>query len=181
MSTIAAVETDEAGLRLDRWFKRHYPQLGHGPLEKLLRTGQVRIDGKRAHAGDRLEAGQSIRIPPQLQNAPPAHQAKSPRAENFGDADRDFMERLVIHEDPSVFVLNKPSGIATQGGSGITRHIDGLLTALQGKKKQRRVARGCHGESTESRFGVCVGRRLAVNPGDLHSSCARWSSSAAPS
>jgi 23S rRNA pseudouridine955/2504/2580 synthase len=136
MSTVAAVADDEAGLRLDRWFKRHYPALGHGPLEKLLRTGQVRIDGKRAHAGDRLETGQTIRIPPQLQ-AQAAHQGKATRAPAFGDADRDFMERLVIHEDPSVFVLNKPSGIATQGGSGISRHIDGLLEALQGKKRQK--------------------------------------------
>jgi 23S rRNA pseudouridine955/2504/2580 synthase len=136
MSTTQAVAEDEAGLRLDRWFKRHYPTLGHGPLEKLLRTGQVRIDGKRAHAGDRLEAGQSIRIPPQLQTSagPPG---KSARATSFSDADRAFMEGLVIHEDPSVFILNKPSGIATQGGSGISRHIDGLLETLQGKKRQK--------------------------------------------
>jgi len=138
MSTLAPVDEAEAGLRLDRWFKRHYPALGHGPLEKLLRTGQVRIDGKRAQAGDRLEAGQSIRIPPQLQGQAQTQSGRQPKpAHSFGDADRDFMERLVIHEDPSVFVLNKPSGIATQGGSGISRHIDGLLTALQGKKKQR--------------------------------------------
>ncbi|HEY4264664.1 MAG TPA: RluA family pseudouridine synthase [Micropepsaceae bacterium] len=136
MSATTAVQEDEAGLRLDRWFKRHYPAIGHGPLEKLLRTGQVRIDGKRAHAGDRLEAGQAIRIPPQLQGQTGA-QPNGPRAHSFSDADKDFMERLVIHEDPSVFVLNKPSGIATQGGSGISRHIDGLLEALQGKKKQR--------------------------------------------
>ena len=136
MSATGAVEEDEVGLRLDRWFKRHYPALGHGPLEKLLRTGQVRIDGKRAHAGDRLEAGQSIRIPPQLQ-AQVGHQPKTARVSSFGDADRDFMERLVIHEDPSVFVLNKPSGIATQGGSGISRHIDGLLETIQGKKRQK--------------------------------------------
>ena len=136
MSATGAVEEDEAGLRLDRWFKRHYPALGHGSLEKLLRTGQVRINGKRAHASARLEAGQSIRIPPQLQ-AQTVHQPKTARASSFDDADRDFMERLVIHEDPSVFVLNKPSGIATQGGSGISRHIDGLLETIQGKKRQK--------------------------------------------
>jgi len=67
MSTTAEVHEEEAGVRLDRWFKRHYPALGHGPLEKLLRTGQVRVNGKRASAGDRLEPGQTIRIPPQLQ------------------------------------------------------------------------------------------------------------------
>jgi 23S rRNA pseudouridine955/2504/2580 synthase len=136
MSAAASVDEGEAGLRLDRWFKRHFPALGHGPLEKLLRTGQVRIDGKRAHAGDRLEAGQSIRIPPQLQGQA-AHPGKAAPANSFGEADRDFMEHLVIHEDPSVFVLNKPSGIATQGGSGISRHIDGLLETLKGKKRQK--------------------------------------------
>ena len=130
------VQPDEAGLRLDRWFKRHYPALGHGPLEKLLRTGQVRIDGKRAHAGDRLEPGQAIRIPPQLQGEA-GGQRKAPQARSVSDADLAFMERLVIHEDPSVFVLNKPSGIPTQGGSGVSRHIDGMLEALQGKKRQR--------------------------------------------
>jgi 23S rRNA pseudouridine955/2504/2580 synthase len=136
VSEIARVENDEAGLRLDRWFKRHYPALGHGPLEKLLRTGQVRIDGKRAHAGDRLEPGQGIRIPPQLASAiPPASQ--SPRPSLAKASDVEFMRGLVLYEDASVFVLNKPSGIPTQGGSGVSRHIDGLLEALQGNKRQR--------------------------------------------
>jgi 23S rRNA pseudouridine955/2504/2580 synthase len=136
MRITTPVTQDEAGLRLDRWFKRHYPALGHGPLEKLLRTGQVRIDGKRASAGDRLEAGQAIRIPPQLQGQT-GQQPQAPRSSTISEADREFMERMVIHEDASVFVLNKPSGIATQGGSGISRHIDGLLEALQGKKRQK--------------------------------------------
>jgi len=95
----------------------------------------VRIDGKRAHAGDRLEPGQTIRIPPQLQDK--KDQPAAPRAVTVSDADREFMESLVIYEDASVFVLNKPSGIPTQGGSGVKRHIDGLLDALQGKKRQR--------------------------------------------
>jgi 23S rRNA pseudouridine955/2504/2580 synthase len=136
MSESARVEDDEAGLRLDRWFKRHYPALGHGPLEKLLRTGQVRVDGKRAHAADRIEAGQTIRIPPQIQaeasRAPPL-----PQETSLNENDRKFIQGLVIYEDLSVFVLNKPSGLATQGGSGVSRHIDGMLDGLQGKKRQR--------------------------------------------
>jgi 23S rRNA pseudouridine955/2504/2580 synthase len=136
MSESAEVDKDEGGIRLDRWFKRHYPALGHGPLEKLLRTGQVRVDGKRAKAGDRLEAGQIIRIPPQLRSAAPVQQI-APRSTAPSDTDRKFMESLVIHADDSVFVLNKPSGLATQGGSGISKHIDGMLDALQGKKRQR--------------------------------------------
>jgi 23S rRNA pseudouridine955/2504/2580 synthase len=136
VSATARVEHDEAGIRLDRWFKRHYPALGHGPLEKLLRTGQVRIDGKRAHAGDRLEPGQAIRIPPQLE-AITVSQSEAPRPSPSKSSDIEFMRGLVIYEDPSLFVLNKPSGIPTQGGSGVSRHIDGLLDALQGKKRQR--------------------------------------------
>jgi 23S rRNA pseudouridine955/2504/2580 synthase len=134
MSTTAEVHEEEAGVRLDRWFKRHYPALGHGPLEKLLRTGQVRVNGKRASAGDRLEPGQMIRIPPQLQGEAVA---PTPRQEPIGGIDKDLIERMVIHEDPSVFVLNKASGIPTQGGSGVSRHIDGMLEALQGKKRQK--------------------------------------------
>ena len=132
----AEVGADEAGLRLDRWFKRHYPQLGHGLLEKLLRTGQVRIDGKRAKAGDRLEAGQAIRIPPQVAHIKTAEpQARPPRA--LSGADQTLIESMVIYEDPTTFVLDKPSGIPSQGGSGVKRHIDGMLEGLQGRSRHR--------------------------------------------
>jgi len=129
------VDADENGIRLDRWFRRHFPALGHGALEKLLRTGQVRVDGKRAKAGERVEAGQSIRIPPQLASAPA--EKKLPPPTGISDNDRKFVQGLVIHEDSKVIVLDKPSGLATQGGSGITRHVDGLLEGLQAGKKQR--------------------------------------------
>lgn len=135
MSTTAAVEKDEAGIRLDRWFKRRYPALTHGHLEKLLRTGQVRVDGKRAKSGDRLEAGQAIRLPPQIDSIKPLTQTRAPKP--LSGSDKSFIESLVIHEDPSTFVLNKPSGIPSQGGSGVARHIDGMLDGLQGNKRQR--------------------------------------------
>src|SRR5215831_3879473 len=103
------VEADEAGIRLDRWFKRHFPALGHGPLERLLRTGQVRVDGKRARSSDRLEAGQTIRIPPQLRLKQPSEPEREPRV---NAADEKLIRGLILHEDPSLFVLNKPAGIA---------------------------------------------------------------------
>ena len=131
------VEKDESGVRLDRWFKRHYPALGHGALEKLLRTGQIRVDGKRAKAKDRLEQGQSVRIPPLLRQPEMMQPAKPEQYYGLAASDQTFMRALVIHEDTSLYVLNKPSGIPTQGGSGVTRHIDGLLEALQGSKRQR--------------------------------------------
>ena len=135
MNENTIVAKDEAGLRLDRWFKRRFPGLGHGPLEKLLRTGQVRVDGKRARAGDRLVPGQSIRVPPQARNK--ADGPKLPAATSLKPSEKKFVQRLVIYEDSSVIALNKPSGLATQGGSGVQQHIDGLLEALQGRRRQR--------------------------------------------
>jgi 23S rRNA pseudouridine955/2504/2580 synthase len=137
----ACVDGDDEGIRLDRWFKRHYPAVGHTPLEKMLRTGQIRLDGKRAKAGDRISTGQIIRLPPQFQtihkaaeNRPTDSQAARPQA---GEHERKFAESLVIHKDSAVLVLNKPTGLATQGGSGITRHVDGLLDFLMFERKQR--------------------------------------------
>ena len=130
------VEKDEDGVRLDRWFKRHYPGLGHVQLEKLLRTGQVRLDGKRAKSGDRVAVGQAVRVPPQVAHAPPREQ-RSHAEPDLANHDKDFVQGLAIYKDSSVIVLNKPSGLATQGGSGLTRHIDGMLDALAFGKKQR--------------------------------------------
>ncbi len=128
------VATDDEGLRLDRWFRRHYPALGHVQLEKLLRTGQVRLDGKRAKASDRIAAGQAVRLPPQV-----AHEAAPERSRQtgLGERDKDFVQSLVIYRDSSVLVLNKPSGLATQGGSGLSRHLDQMLDGLSFGKKQR--------------------------------------------
>ena len=129
-----AVAQDEDGVRLDRWFKRRYPALTHGRLEKLLRTGQVRLDGKRAKAADRVAAGQQVRVPPQVVNAPVEEEKPpAPRRDTGGLSLQD----MILYMDKSVIVLNKPSGLATQGGSGITRHVDGMLDQLAFEKNQR--------------------------------------------
>ena len=92
-----SVAPDEAGLRLDRWFRRHFPQLAHGRLEKLLRTGQVRLDGKRVKAGARLEPGQTIRLPPQLQvGAEMAPTAKPEAAPRLSRDERAALEASVL-------------------------------------------------------------------------------------
>lgn len=137
----ASVEPDDDGARLDRWFRRHYPGLTHGRLEKLLRTGQVRLDGRRVDAGARISTGQIIRLPPQVQSLHAAEQNSSTssqrvRAQSHKN-ERISAEALVIHKDSSVLVLNKPSGLASQGGSGIREHVDGLLDQLTFGKKQR--------------------------------------------
>ncbi len=122
------VTTDEAGVRLDRWFKRHFPQVGHGHLERLLRTGQIRVDGKRAKASDRLEGGQAIRIPP-LGEASETPAKRPPAA--IPDKDAAALRAAVLHRDDDVIAINKPAGLAVQGGAGTSRHLDGMLDALR--------------------------------------------------
>jgi 23S rRNA pseudouridine955/2504/2580 synthase len=119
------VSAAEDGMRLDRWFKTHYATLPHSRLEKLLRTGQVRVDGGRTKASTRLQAGQSIRVPPLPDIAPPPAAKRA-----LSKADRDFLSSITLYEDDDLLVLNKPSGIAVQGGTKTTHHIDRLLEGL---------------------------------------------------
>ena len=137
----AKVQADDNGARLDRWFRRHHPAVSHGQLERLLRKGQVRLDGKRAKAGDRISTGQIIRLPPQIESVHrPVERLSTksqPRHPLPAKQARKLAETLVIHKDSSVLVLNKTSGLATQGGSGITEHVDGLLDHLMLGKRQR--------------------------------------------
>jgi len=133
-ATTVQVSHDEDGIRLDRWFRRRYPALTHGRLEKLLRTGQVRLDGKRAKAADRVAMGQEVRVPPQVVNEPVE---EKPRPAPVRDSGGTSLQDLILYMDKSVIVLNKPSGLATQGGSGLTRHIDGMLDQLSFEKNQR--------------------------------------------
>jgi len=126
---------DDGGIRVDRWFKRHYPALTHSRLEKLLRKGEIRVDGKRVKAADRVVAGQTMRLPPQvvhgnLEEAP--ERPKPPPQKVTGS-----LEDNIIYMDKNVIVLNKPSGLATQGGSGLTQHVDGMLGSLTFEKGMR--------------------------------------------
>lgn len=122
------VDQDEAEIRLDRWFRRHFPGLTQGAIQKLCRTGQVRVDGKRVDAATRLEAGQAVRIPP-LPEAP-ARPAPPPEAAPDPRLVKD-LERMVLYRDEQVIALNKPAGLPVQGGPGIVRHLDGMLDALR--------------------------------------------------
>lgn len=126
------VGVDEDGMRLDRWFRLHYPQLGHGKLEKLLRKGQIRVDGGRVKAAHRLAKDQSIRVPPlglsdQQRPANSNQDKPSKKTAEQSLRDRTDLQNMVIFEDDSLLVLNKPHGLAVQGGTGTSRHIDGML------------------------------------------------------
>ena len=121
------VEHDEAGMRLDRWFARHFPQLGFGRLQKLIRNGEVRVDKGRVQTSTRLEIGQVVRIPP-------IDDAEAPKPVKIRSDDAEFLTDLILYEDEELYVFNKPHGLAVQGGSGTVRHLDGMLKSLPNKK-----------------------------------------------
>lgn len=124
------VTPQETGERLDKWFKAHYPGLTFGRLQKLLRKGEVRVDGKRVKdAKLTLQAGQGVRVPPLDKEREPA-QAKT-GYDRVSAKDAEAIQACVLHKDDHVIILDKPAGLAVQGGSGTTKHIDGLLDALK--------------------------------------------------
>ena len=134
------VSDDESGIRLDRWFKRHFPTLTHGQLQKLLRTGQVRVAGKRADASARLEAGQEIRVPPQV--ATPTAAIIEAKDERKNTQTAQKLKKLILFQDDDVIVLNKPAGLAVQGGTGLKENLDDMMAALgDGKTKPKLVHR----------------------------------------
>ena len=139
------VSADEQDSRLDRWFKRRFPHIGHGRVEKMLRKGEIRVDGGRAKANDRLTPGQVVRVPPLPEAGEEgASTARTPRAESPVSAqDTAFMRALVLYRDEDVIALNKPPGLPVQGGSGQARHIDGMLDALmfEGGERPRLIHR----------------------------------------
>jgi len=171
------VEADEAGMRLDRWFKAHYPELSFGHLQKLLRSGQVRVDGGRVKTNTRLVPGQAVRVPPLGQGglegilretkgdaaATPSSrhpgESRGPARDEDDDTpsldpgfrrdderqkkpkrpatDAEALRAMILYEDDEVFVFNKPPGLAVQGGSGLTRHVDAMLEAFRDRKGQK--------------------------------------------
>ncbi len=122
------VTADEADLRLDRWFRRHFPSATQGVIQKLCRTGQIRVDGKRVETNLRLAPGMSVRVPPLPASTPVVAERPAPV---FDPLLEQEMTRLVLYRDDHVIVLNKPFGVPSQGGPGITRHLDGMLDGLR--------------------------------------------------
>ncbi|MDD3444519.1 MAG: RluA family pseudouridine synthase [Zavarzinia sp.] len=133
MRKVEAADTD---MRLDRWFKRHYPDLGHGRLEKLLRTGQVRVNGGRVKASDRLSTGDEVRVPPlgEVPESKPSGPKPAGPAPLTGKTAEiaESLKKAIIHKDDRVIVVNKPPGLAVQGGSGLSdAHLDAALDGLR--------------------------------------------------
>jgi 23S rRNA pseudouridine955/2504/2580 synthase len=128
-----AVTPDEAGMRVDRFLEARYPGLSFSHIQRIIRKGELRVNGRRAQPKQRLEAGQAVRIPPLRLDAPGP---RSP-AQEADARTRAFLKSITLYEDADVLVLNKPMGLAVQGGSGTTRHLDGMLDVLRDAHGQR--------------------------------------------
>jgi 23S rRNA pseudouridine955/2504/2580 synthase len=128
-----AVTSDEAGMRVDRFLEARFPGLSFSHIQRIIRKGELRVNGKRAQPKDRLEAGQAVRIPPLKLDQPKPVSAANAEQEKT----REFLRSITMHEDDDVLVFNKPMGLAVQGGSGTTRHLDGMLDVLRDKQGQR--------------------------------------------
>ena len=122
------VSSEDDGIRLDRWFRRNMPDVTFGQISRWARTGQLRVDGKRAAPGDRIEAGQTVRIPPRGEETPAPK--KQQVREQLSEDEVEYVRSMVIEEDPAAIVLNKPPGLATQGGTKTKDHLDRLLGGL---------------------------------------------------
>jgi len=127
------VEPDEAGMRIDRFLTARFPLLPFTRVQSIVRKGELRVDGKRAKPNDRLEPGMSVRVPP-LRLDQPSERPRNPAREQD---DAEFIRSLILYEDAEMMILNKPFGLAVQGGSGTVRHVDGLLAALTGPDGQK--------------------------------------------
>jgi len=127
-----SVSADENGMRVDRFLEARFPGLSFSHIQRIVRKGELRVDGKRADSKDRLAEGQKVRIPPLKLDAP-----KPARDSDRHAATRAALQAMVLFEDDDVMVLNKPAGLAVQGGSGTTRHVDGMLEALRDARGQK--------------------------------------------
>lgn len=131
IQNLTVLEQDN-GIRLDRWFSRYFPNVSHVTIEKALRKGQIRVDGKRAKASFRVETGQSIRIPPLVEYVP------KPKAKaSVLPKDAEMIRKAVLFKDKDIIVLNKPAGLAVQGGQGVKLSVDSLLDELRFDAEER--------------------------------------------
>ena len=157
-----AVAEDEDGMRLDRWLKRRFPDLPQTHLMKIVRKGEVRVEGKRAEISTRLEAGQSVRVPP-VRGPEPA----APAVRRANPDDVEAIRAMTLYEDKDVLVLNKPHGLAVQGGSGTKRHIDQMLESLADKNGNRPVLVHRLDRDTSGVLLVAKSRKMAADLGEI--------------
>jgi 23S rRNA pseudouridine955/2504/2580 synthase len=159
-----AIVADEDGMRLDRWFRRRWPAMGLSHLNKICRKGEVRVDGKRVEASDRVKTGNVVRVPPiNIDIAAPAVK----RAPEASPQDAKLIREITLFEDRKLLVLNKPWGLAVQGGSGTTRHIDGMLQGMAEEMGERPVLVHRLDRDTSGVLLIAKTRKMAADLGEI--------------
>jgi len=129
------VSNDFSGSRLDRWIKKHYPDISHSDLEIALRKGDIKVNDSKAKSNYRINLSDKISVSSFLNNK------KKPSKNNYKRSSRKEIENMLIYEDDEILVINKPYGIPVQGGSKIKKHIDGLLRSSYTSLQPRLVHR----------------------------------------
>ena len=157
-----AIGEDEAGMRLDRWLHRRFPDVSNSHLMRIVRKGEVRVSGKRADVSTRLATGENVRVPP-LKIAP----QEGPAVKRANPGDAEAIRAMILFEDRDVMVLNKPYGLAVQGGSGTTRHIDGMLQALADGHGNRPVLVHRLDRDTSGVLLIAKSRKIAAELGEI--------------
>lgn len=158
------VSEDEDGMRLDRWFRRRFPMIGLSHLNKICRKGEVRVDGKRVEGSDRLKAGALVRVPPMKPEVEAPAVKRPPEA---SPQDVKLIRQITLFEDRNLMVLNKPFGLAVQGGSGTTRHIDGILQGMAEEMGERPVLVHRLDRDTSGVLLIAKTRKMAADLGEI--------------
>lgn len=153
------VSADDHEIRLDRWFKRHYPELSYGRLEKLLRKGQVRLDGKRVKSSQRIEKGQIVRVPPFGEVSVAESKPRETKVV-YSEAEIQEAHSWILYRDDDVIILNKPAGLAVQGGTGMKKHLDGMLDLFRFGNKER--PKLVHRLDKDTSGVLVIARRTAI-------------------
>jgi 23S rRNA pseudouridine955/2504/2580 synthase len=161
-AAVFKIGDDESGMRLDRWLRRRFPFISNSHLMKVVRKGEVRVSGRRADVSTRLATGQSIRVPPLRPAA-----GQGPAASRSSPGDLEAIQAMTLFEDRDVIVVNKPYGLAVQGGSGTTRHIDGMLEALANKDGERPVLVHRLDRDTSGVLLIAKSRMMAAELGEI--------------
>ena len=161
-AAVYAVGEEEAGMRLDRFLRRRLPGLPATHLMKIVRKGEVRVEGRRVEISTRLESGQTVRVPPLKTTAPATGAVR-----RATPGDLEAIRMMTLYEDRDVIVLNKPYGLAVQGGSGTKRHIDGMLEALADKDGQRPVLVHRLDRDTSGVLLIAKSRKMAAELGEI--------------
>ena len=156
------VVEDESGMRLDRWLRRRFPDLPQTHLMKIVRKGEVRVSGRRAEVSTRLESGQTVRVPPLKLPT-----TEAPAVKRASPEDAAAIRAMTLFEDRDVIVLDKPYGLAVQGGSGTKRHIDGMLEALASRDGTRPVLVHRLDRDTSGVLLLAKSRKIAADLGEL--------------